>query len=545
MLSKNTLKFISIITLARLTSLSSALTIRNNPLISWTPCGDATIPRECGRFEVPLDYADSTAGTGSLAVARLNATVAPRLGTIFLNPGGPGESGVGWILSDDMLLILNGTGGQYDLVSWDPRGVGNTIPKVDCFESGTEEKTFWNGSIRGNNLEVRTDFTNTTARNEFYSHVDEVDHMLVKFGKQCNTQSKDMLKYIGTAATVRDMVALHDYLEGTQLVNYWGVSYGTVLGSYFVNMFPERVGGVIIDGVVNPWDWATKQPLQILYDSLNSSDANFNAFASHCAAAGPSKCAIAQQNSTVESIRSWVFDLIALAYDHTRATGGTIITSGQLRALMWGTLYHPREWPELAQNLVQISTALSNSPDLSSTIQTRNLSQQIHPIAPIRRDNNANSSDPANDYAYQSITCADAVDAGNSTTKQGFDTVVDVVNNYSRMFGPFMAWYAGGMYCHHWPVRAVERFTGPFNHTLQNKIMVIGNLYDPITPFISAKAVAEALGDSAILLKHNGYGHTSLYMHSNCTIAATSKYFTTGELPPTGTVCETDEKLFP
>ncbi|CAE6498727.1 unnamed protein product, partial [Rhizoctonia solani] len=103
----------------------------------------------------------------------------------------------------------------------------------------------------------------------------------------------------------------------------------------------------------------------------------------------------------------------------------------------------------------------------------------------------------------------------------------------------------GGMYCHHWPVRAVERFTGPFNHTLKNKIMVIGNLADPITPFVSAKAVADALGDSAVLLKHNGYGHTSLYMHSNCTVAATSNYFISGELPSAGTVCETDEQLFP
>ncbi|CAE6378531.1 unnamed protein product [Rhizoctonia solani] len=545
MISKNSLKFVSIAALARLASVSSAPSARNNPRISWAPCGNTTIPRECGRFEVPLDYTDSTAGAGSLAVARLNATVTPRLGTIFLNPGGPGESGVNWILSDDMLLILNGTGGQYDLVSWDPRGVGSTIPKVDCFESGTEEKKFWNGSIRGDNLEVRTDFTNTTTRNELYSHLDEVDGMLIKFGKQCNAQSKDMLKYIGTAATVRDMVALHDYLEGTQSINYWGISYGTILGSYFINMFPERVGRVIIDGVVNPWDWAVNQPLQIVYNSLNSTDANFNAFATHCADAGPSKCAISQQNSTAESIRNWVFDLIALAYDHTAATGGTIITSGQLRLLIWGTLYHPRQWPELAQNLAQISAALSGTTNSSGSIHTRNILRQINPAQLMRRANNSNSSDPATDYAYQAITCADAVDAGNSTTKQGFDTLVDVTNNYTRMFGPFMGWYAGGMYCHHWPVRAVERFTGPFNHTLQNKIMVIGNLYDPITPFISAKVVADALGNSAVLLKHNGYGHTSLYMHSSCTVAATSKYFITGELPPTETVCETDEILFP
>ncbi|CAE6449331.1 hypothetical protein ACGC1H_000201 [Rhizoctonia solani] len=544
MVSNNILRFSSIITLARLAIPGLALSTRNKSHISWIPCGNATIPRECGQFEVPLDYANSTVGTASLAVARLNATVSPRLGTLFVNPGGPGESGVQWVLSDDMLLILNGTGGQYDIVSWDPRGVGSTVPKVQCFESGTAEKAFWNGSIRGMDLELRSDFTNTTARNEFYSHIDEVDSMLIKFGKQCNTQSKDMLKYIGTPATVRDMVALHDHLEGTKLINYWGISYGTLLGSFFVNMFPERVGRVIIDGVVNPWDWATKQPLLIGYDSVNSSDVTFNAFASSCANAGPSKCAIAQEGSTTDSIRDWVFNLIALAYDNTKATGGAIITSGQLRALLWSGMYHPREWPVLAQNLAQISVALLNTTNSTSTLRARSPSDEIHSMPFIRRANTS-SSDTATDYAYKAITCADAVDAGNSTTEQGFETLVDLTNNHSRMFAPFIGWYAGGMFCHHWPVRAVERFTGPFNHTLQNKIVVIGNLADPITPFISAKAVADGLGDSAVLLKHNGYGHTSLYMHSNCTVTATSKYFVTGELPQPGTVCETDEQLFP
>ncbi|KAG8727613.1 hypothetical protein FRC11_012814, partial [Ceratobasidium sp. 423] len=482
-----------------------------------------------------------TAGTASLAVARLNATVSPRLGTLFINPAehnlrDKGESGVEWVLSDDMLLILNGTGGQYDIVSWDPRGVGSTAPKVECFESGTEEKAFWNGSIRGTNLELRTDFTNTTARNEFYSHIDEVDGMLIKFGKQCNTQSRDMLKYIGTPATVRDMVALHDYLEGTKLINYWGISYGTLLGSFFCS--PSELGELSSTVSSTPGIGLPSSPYkQIGYDSLNSSDATFNGFASSCVTAGPSKCAIAQQGSTTDSIREWVFNLIALAYDNTKATGGTIITSGQLRALLWAGMYHPRQWPDLAQNLAQIAMALSNSTNATSTLKARDLSHKTHPM-PFMRRNNTNSSDPATEYAYQAITCADAVDAGNSTTKQGFETVVDLTNNYSRMFAPFIGWYAGGMYCHHWPVRAVERFTGPFNHTLKNKIMVFGNLADPITPFISAKAVADALGDSAVLLKHNGYGHTSLYMHSNCTVAATSKYFTSGELPPTGTVCE-------
>ncbi|CAE7136267.1 unnamed protein product [Rhizoctonia solani] len=545
MLSRKSLRFISIAAFARLIVPALALATPHKSHISWAPCGgNLTIPRECGRFEVPLDYANKKAGKASLAVIRLNATVSPRLGTVLVNPGGPGDGGVDWVLSDDMITILNGTGGQFDIISWDPRGVGGTIPKVQCFESGTEEAKLWNGSIRRAPLEVRTDFRNATVRDEFYSHVDEVESVLIKFGKQCNAQSKDMLKYVGTAATVRDMVALHDYLEGDKPINYWGISYGSILGNFFVNMFPKRVGRVIIDGIVNPWDWATRDPLHIAYNSMNSTDANFDAFASSCVTAGPSKCALAQEGSTVDSIREWVFNLIALAYDYAKATDGALLNSGQLRGFVWVQLYRPKSWPEFAQNLTQFHASLSNPTNSTSSLKARDLPLQVRPTPFTRRDN-TNSSDPATDYAFQAITCADAVNAGGSTTKQAFETVVDLTDNYTRLFGSWLGWQFAGMFCQHWPVRAVERYTGPFNHTLENKIIVIGNLYDPVTPFGNAKLVAEALGDSAVLLKHNGYGHTSLVMHSSCTLAATRKYFTTGELPAAGTVCETDEKLFP
>jgi hypothetical protein len=96
-------------------------------------------------------------------------------------------------------------------------------------------------------------------------------------------------------------------------------------------------------------------------------------------------------------------------------------------------LYHPRQWPELAQSLAQISAALSGTTNSSGSIHTRNTLRKINPAQLMRRANNSNSSDPATDYAYQAITCADTVDAGNSTTKQGFDTLVDVTNNYTRM----------------------------------------------------------------------------------------------------------------
>ncbi|KAG8696109.1 hypothetical protein FRC08_007355 [Ceratobasidium sp. 394] len=465
--------------------------------ISWSPCGNGTYSRECGFFDVPLDYKNPKAGKATLAVARFNATKQPRLGTLFTNPGGPGESGVEWILSDDILLLNAGSGGQYDIVSWDPRGIGQTTPKVKCFDSGTQEAAFWNGSIRGQLLQVRTDFNNIAARNEFYSHVNETDSALIRFGKQCNSASQNMLKYIGTAAGARDMVALHDYLEGSTKINYWGISYGTILGNYFVNMFPKRVGKVILDGVVDPWIWATENPLKLGDVSLTSTDATFDAFAKLCAEAGPSKCAIAQDSSTVDSIRAWVFRLIEMAYNYSLAHGEPTLSSGILRAYIFAGLYKPVDWASDAQMLAGVYTTLSNA-SVSGTIGRRDMHW------PIKRDN-TNTTDPATDYAYQAITCADAIDMPKTTTRDGFDVIVSITQNTTRMFGPH-SWFQGGLYCHHWPSRAVERFKGPFNHTLANTILVIGNLADPITPFISAKRVANAFGESAALIKHNGYG---------------------------------------
>ncbi|QRV77167.1 hypothetical protein RhiJN_05182 [Ceratobasidium sp. AG-Ba] len=110
--------------------------------ITWGLCPGPDTPAQCGRFEVPLDYQNATAGKASLAVGRYPATKQPKLGTLFFNPGGPGGSGIGFILSATAPFVSNVTGGQYDLVSWDPRGVNWTYPRAECFATGTEQKIF-------------------------------------------------------------------------------------------------------------------------------------------------------------------------------------------------------------------------------------------------------------------------------------------------------------------------------------------------------------------------------------------------------------------
>ncbi|CCO35403.1 Putative hydrolase Mb2248c [Rhizoctonia solani AG-1 IB] len=295
---------------------------RNNNL-EWKNCSLDGLPgRECTRFEVPLDWHDHAAGKGSLFVARYPAIKQPKMGTLFVNPGGPGGSGAEYVQGATADYLMEQSGGAYDIVGWDPRGVGQTIPRVACFDTAEEEVAFWNGTIVENGLDVRGNFTSKADLDAFYDQVNEADDYLQRFAQQCMSHRPGIYRYVGTAATVRDMVAMHDVLEGSDKpIDYWGVSYGTVIGMYFVNMFPDRVGRVVLDGVVDPKDWANRPAHKWLGNALISTDETFDGFAEECIRAGPSACALAEQNATVASIRQLTRDLIDAAYDYRQEVG--------------------------------------------------------------------------------------------------------------------------------------------------------------------------------------------------------------------------------
>ncbi|KEP51999.1 putative hydrolase [Rhizoctonia solani 123E] len=516
---------------------------------SWEPCDDGSgsgYQGDCSWFEVPLDWGNITAGKTTLAVARYNATKQPRLGTLFMNPGGPGVSGLEMITKGDAAVYSAMSGGQYDIVGWDPRGVGLSHPRAECFKTATEERSFWEGTIPDAGLEARGNFTDQHDIDVFYEQVDEVDVLLKKVGKKCLEYSPDTWQYIGTAAGVRDMIAMHDVLEGpSKPIDYWGISYGTVIGIYFVNMFPERVGRVVLDGVVDPVYWANLPPHKLWGVGLESTDEAFNGFVTACAAAGPSGCALATKDSNAETIRKFVIDLIDLGYYNRRKFGPTAEGSALVRNKIFKAMYSPRAWPDLAKELLSMHERFVNATDALNHTQSKRRSTYEHGLDPIRRQANSTTSDedPAPVYSNQGITCGDAIDPGTTTTKEVFDFLVNVTRTVSPMFGP--SWGISGFFCHHWPVRAVERYTGPWNKKLSNPILVIGNEADPITPYISAKRVADALGDSAVLIEQDDYGHAAVAMISKCTISALQNYFVNNTLPSEDKFCGTDQELFP
>ncbi|CAE6374803.1 unnamed protein product [Rhizoctonia solani] len=512
----------------------------------WGKCDPDTASRECSRFEVPLDWANHAAGKASLYVARYNATKEPKLGTIFVNPGGPGSSGVKAILGNLVLNISEASGGEYDIVGWDPRGIGKSVPRAECFKNGAEENAFWEGTVPRAGLEARGNFTDQADIDAFKKQVDQVDRLLKELGERCVAYSPDTFQYIGSAAAVRDMIAMHDVLEKRKKpVNFWGLSYGTIIGIYFVNMFPDRVGHVVLDGVVDPELWANKPSYQKWAIKPKSTEQTFAGFLKECTSAGPSRCSIASKGSTPEALRQYISDLIDRAYDYKhkyreRAKFGSF---GVRSAISHG-MYKPSSWPGFVDRLERFGEDIDANATLGPQAEQLLPAPLIDmPIIQSTTENSMTDDDPAPDYSFQGVTCADGIDSGNTTTKDVFDFLVNVTRTVSSMFGP--QWGDGGLYCHRWPVRAVERYTGPWNKKLANTILVIGNTGDPVTPYESAKKVADALGDSAALIKQEEYGHTSLAMHSNCTIASVQNYFVNNKLPAHEWHCGTDQRLFP
>ncbi|QRW06145.1 Abhydrolase domain-containing protein [Ceratobasidium sp. AG-Ba] len=437
------------------------------PGIQWKLCGkNSNSTLECGRFEVPLDYANEAAGKASLFVARYPATKQPKLGTLFMNPGGPGEIGANFVGND---VIMNTVGGQYDLVSWDPRGVGNSIPLAECFSNASEGEAFWKDTIPRTGLEARSNFTHDPADLQaFYGQVPEVDRLLTELGKKCVEYSPGTFQYLGSVAAM------------------WSIN-------------------------------------------AESTDEALNGFVTACAAAGPTGCAIASEGSTPDSLRDELRQIIDLAYDYKKSNGTSAeFGSATIRRILFQGMYSPAQWPEVARTILTARNFLTSN----GTLTKRSLS------LPEKRQTNA--TEKASAYGRQSITCADAIDAGNTTTRDVFDEMVRVTRDVSQCLDLLSKLAAStviaGLYV---------RSNVTLAHEQKACESYSGNEADPVTPYRSAKSVADALGDSAVLVEQDDYGHASLAMHSDCTFKILNNYFLKSQLPSTDQFCGTNQQLFP
>ncbi|TCD60113.1 hypothetical protein EIP91_010701 [Steccherinum ochraceum] len=494
--------------------------------VDWRPCTGLNdiAGSECGHIIVPKDYFNASAGTAKIALGRLRARANPSKGSVLFNPGGPGGAGKQWVTTrGDLLQVYVRIGDEYDIVGFDPRGIGETEPKTQCFDRYFPYADFKRNSI----LERSYDFPSNASLEEIRQLVlpqqREAASLLKTTFAVCKETMGDELKYMGTSTVVRDIDYMVKKLDGEDaLINFYGGSYGSILGQYLVNMLPNRLGRIVIDGIADAVAWSEKPSYKWYSQWLMSSENNYDQFIDGCAEAG-SQCALAREGESSSDLKArleaFFNDLFYKPLPAPNATFPGVLTVGRARVFMQLTLLTPLGWQNSASAL---AAAMAGDP----TLIVNALGNRMY-----------------RDLERSAVSCNDNPRFPPPSAEEVVDELLDVYQNVTRfVFSTVTTEPDAG--CEYWPVTPPERFSGPWNHTLNNPILVLSNTEDPVTPLDSALKVQDHLGDSARLLLQDGPGHCTLALPSFCTASAVQAFFSNGTLPEKGTVCKPDIKPF-
>src|SRR5437867_452543 len=469
--------------------------------IAWSICGEML---ECARVRVPLDWGTSDGQTIELAVIRrLASRPDERIGSLFVNPGGPAGS-VQKVRDDGASLDSLGKG-RFDVVGWDIRGAGESAP-VECFRSEKARARFFSG------------WSIPTTAPESLLYVIKTGAL----AHRCGEVSGRILRHISTADTVRDLDYLRQ-LVGDRQLTYLGISGGTFIGQTYVNMFPRRVRAMVLDGVVNAAAY-TKGTEAGYANQLSYSDRAFQGFLALCEDAGPARCALAGQGPVAQRVDELLARLRRGPIPAPFADPPGELTYGDaLCAIVVSMSGGPVNWPSMATQLDAAargdgSALLTRGRVLTSVFSSQEVPPGLPAIA---------------------LTCADSP---ARRTPLEWRKVVDRLTSVSFIYGPVLSWWRWAP-CASWPASSADRYTGPWDAATENPILVIGTRFDPNTPYVNARRAARRLGN-AVLLTHHGYSHTSPLDPSTCIQRAISAYLVELVTPPPGTVCPSDRQPF-
>lgn len=472
----------------------AALTPYYAQKLTWRDC---SVPGfECATMKVPRDYARPASGTVGLALARKRATdQGRRLGSLLVNPGGPGGSAVGY------LQQYAGTGypaeirARYDLVAVDPRGVARSEP-VECL-SGPQMDAY-----------TQTDIT-PDIQQERNALVDAYK----RFAEGCGRRSPALLRHVSTVEAARDMDVLRAAL-GDRKLTYVGASYGTFLGATYAGLFPNRVGRMVLDGAMDPALSARK----LNEDQTAGFEGAFESFVKDCLR--QANCPLGVPGTSPEKagqklkafFRKLDASPLPTGDSGGRKLGEALATTGVIAAM-----YDQGAWPQLREAL---TSAMRNGDGaglllLSDTYYERGANGQYSNLM----------------FANAAVNCLDLPPA--FSTPQEVRDALPVFEKESPVFGEGLAW--ASLNCAYWPVEATGR-----PHRIEAKgsapIVVVGTTRDPATPYAWARSLASQLSGGR-LLTYDGDGHTAYGRGSTCIDSAIDAYLLRGTLPAKAKRC--------
>lgn len=450
--------------------------------------------------------------------------------TIVIEPGGPGGSGTNYAFNTAEDVSNRLSGGKYDVLGWDPRGVNASLPAVSCFPYNADRDRW--SLLAGQYREVSA---------SPMAQLELADAMNDAIFKACREIHGDIARFIGTAFVARDMEEIRKALGEEELTGYL-VSYGTGIGQTYANMFPESVGRMILDGteyvrdhrLLGGFGWTALD---------NATDAWQDGVLGECLNAGPQHCALAKSKEggivKLRDLESRMENLITSLIPrprigYTESGGPSLITYSKLIDGIYGALYNAKSWPALAQMLYE----LEHGNDTLASIFLEQ-SWQYNPAKPSIAGTKLHTEELG-----ALVICADSYDA----PEQDLVWWNSLWANMSSK-----AWISGNSrfgsvfpcrhFNKHWSAPA-EVYRGDLNHTLRNPILLIAETYDPATPLRNGRRLLAEMGRNARLIVHHGYGHSSRDT-SNCTDSTARKFISYGTIPnEEETNCYANEKPY-
>jgi pimeloyl-ACP methyl ester carboxylesterase len=453
--------------------------------LAWTACAGGM---QCAWVTVPRDWTNPGGATIALAVNRKPAAgPGKRLGSLFTNPGGPGGSGVEFVQLAWSKIPAQ-VREHYDVVGFDPRGIGSSKPAIHCL-TDSQLDTF-----------LATDPDPTTP-----SQISEVQDEDQRFADACK-KNGPLLANMGTPSVARDLDVMRAAVGDSQL-HYLGYSYGTYIGAIYAGLYPTRVGRMVLDGVIDP----ALTTAAISLGQAQGFELAYSSFVKNCLSG---TCPL---GSSATQVTDRVAKLLAAVEVHPLPTG---VRDRKLNVALATTailaaMYSQKSWADLRS-----AVAAAEAGDGSLLLQ---LADGYFERVNGHYQNNQNE-------AIYAVNC---LDHPGSDTVEEIKTLLPQLTAASPVFGPFIAW--GNLPCTYWPVAPTSE-PGPIHAPGTPPIVVFGTTRDPATPYQWAKNLAAEL-DSGVFLSHDGDGHTTFGDGNTCVDSAVDTYLLTGTPPAKGTMC--------
>jgi len=457
-------------------------------VLRWQPCGGGM---QCTVARAPMDWSNPADAEIELALTRQPAS-GTKLGSLLVNPGGPGGSGYDFVLDSVDYATSDRLQSSYDIVGFDPRGVVRSSA-VSCYDDPAFLDEFNYGIIPG-----------TPGSNQWIADVAAAN---AEFAQACLTHTGPLLEFVDTVSAARDMDLLRAVL-GDEKLNFLGYSYGTFLGATYADLYPEKTGRLVLDGAVDPstTDFDVTKTQAVGFENA------FKAYLADCVTR--EECPF---TGTVDDALARTGALLGdLAVSPLPAPDGRMLGSSAMFIAIILPLYNQDNWPYLDDLFTEVFAGETATAFFLA--------------------DNYNGRDPDGTYrdnsteSFISINCLDYV---SNVTNESMRAEAALLAEAAPVFGPVMSY--GGTLCEAWPFPPTRDRVAIAAEGSAD-ILVIGTTNDPATPYVWAVALADQL-ENGHLVTYEGEGHTAYTTGDSCVLGVVDAFFIDGTVPESDPNC--------